>query len=188
MRVPNAGLAKASLPCFCRGYCAENVAENQFTPAFHSVLSWDRHFFPVNKRLSLPELTALFPSPLLNLIWTKIDEQTLNGRLPTNNLRSWEKLYSSPSLKKSSSCLNSDEMAIFFRNREDRGCCWCWKERRRETALREEVEEWDRKKSELGLLWKDFMVFGWLSDGRTGEEADAADTVSLLCLGLVLKW
>jgi len=82
-------------------------------------------FFPVNKRLSLPKLTALFPSPLLNLIWTKIDEQILNGRLPTNNLRSWEKLCSSPSLKKSSSCPNSDEMTIFFRNREDRGCYWC---------------------------------------------------------------
>jgi len=39
MRVPNAGVAKASLPCFCRGYCSENVAENQFTPVFHSVLS-----------------------------------------------------------------------------------------------------------------------------------------------------
>jgi len=34
-------------------------------------------FFYCNKKLSLLELTALFPSPLLNLIWTKIDEQTL---------------------------------------------------------------------------------------------------------------
>jgi hypothetical protein len=34
-------------------------------------------FFLVTKKLSLPELTTLFPSPLLNLIWTKIDEQTL---------------------------------------------------------------------------------------------------------------
>jgi hypothetical protein len=31
------------------------------------------------------------------------------------------------------------------------------------------------------------MVFGWLSDGRTSEEADAADMVSLVCC-LVLKW
>jgi hypothetical protein len=30
------------------------------------------------------------------------------------------------------------------------------------------------------------MVFGWLSDGRTGEEADAADTISLLCFEM--RW
>ena len=54
-----------------------SACEKQFTPLFHFVVSSHRHFFSCNKKLSLPELTALFPSPLLNLIWTKIDEQTL---------------------------------------------------------------------------------------------------------------
>jgi len=54
-----------------------SACEKQLPPAFHSVFSSHRRFFYCNKKLSLLELTALFPSPLLNLIWTKIDEQTL---------------------------------------------------------------------------------------------------------------
>jgi len=54
-----------------------SICEKQLTPAFHSVLFSHQSFFYCNKKLTLPELTALFHSPLLNLIWTKINEQTL---------------------------------------------------------------------------------------------------------------
>ena len=43
-----------------------SVCEKQFTPAFHSVLSFYWYFFFCNKKLSLPELTALYPSPLFD--------------------------------------------------------------------------------------------------------------------------
>jgi len=63
MRVPNAGVAKASLPCFC----SENVAENQFTPVFHSVLSWDRHFFSCKQKTFLARANSSVPFPSVKL-------------------------------------------------------------------------------------------------------------------------
>ena len=91
--VPNTGVGKAALPCFCRGCCSENTANNNFLyqkkinqPYLFSYTSVSSSTFASQAKLqsylllhSFPRLVALSSSPQLPCLNLK---QTSNYFLP----------------------------------------------------------------------------------------------------------